>query len=88
MTLSLAAKKWLLNERNRQKHEDDKIKTSLALRKSTAVSNDKEISNYSMPNQYISNSLHNKYMNLLHLPEKYHMSILDGCADTCLLGQG
>jgi hypothetical protein len=35
----------------------------------------------------ISNSLHNKCMNLLHLPEKYHISILDG-ADTCVLGQG
>jgi hypothetical protein len=30
----------------------------------------------------ISNSLH------LHLPEKYHISILDGGADTCVLGQG
>jgi hypothetical protein len=36
----------------------------------------------------ISNSLHNKYKNLLHLPEKYHISILDGDADTCVLGQG
>jgi hypothetical protein len=27
-------------------------------------------------------------MNLLHLPEKYHISILDGGADTCVLGQG
>jgi hypothetical protein len=36
----------------------------------------------------ISNSLHNKCMNLIHLPEKYHISILDGCADTCVLGQG
>jgi hypothetical protein len=27
-------------------------------------------------------------MNLLHLPEKYHISILDGDADTCVLGQG
>jgi hypothetical protein len=35
----------------------------------------------------ISNSLHNKCMNLLHLPEKYHISILDGSADTCVLGQ-
>jgi hypothetical protein len=35
----------------------------------------------------ISNSLHNKCMNLLHLPEKYHISILDGGADTCVLGQ-
>jgi hypothetical protein len=36
----------------------------------------------------ISNSLHNKCMNLLHLPEKYHISILDGGADTYVLGQG
>jgi hypothetical protein len=37
----------------------------------------------------ISNSLNNKRMNLLHLLEKYHISILDGGADTCVfLGQG
>jgi prenyltransferase beta subunit len=34
----------------------------------------------------ISNCLHNKCMNLLHLPEKYRISILDGGADTCVLG--
>jgi preprotein translocase subunit SecA len=34
----------------------------------------------------ISNSLHNKCMNLLHLPGKYRISILDGGADTCVLG--
>jgi hypothetical protein len=34
----------------------------------------------------ISNSLSNKCMNLLHLPEKYHISVLDGGADTCVLG--
>jgi phosphoserine aminotransferase len=27
-------------------------------------------------------------MNILHLPDKYHISILDGGADTCVLGQG
>jgi hypothetical protein len=27
-------------------------------------------------------------MNLLHLPEKYHISILDCGADTCVFGQG
>jgi hypothetical protein len=27
-------------------------------------------------------------MNLLHLPDKYHISILDGVADTCVFGQG
>jgi hypothetical protein len=36
----------------------------------------------------ISNSLHNKCMNLLHLPERYHISILDGDADTCVFGKG
>jgi hypothetical protein len=36
----------------------------------------------------ISNSLHKKCMNLLHLPERYHISSLDGGADTCVLGQG
>jgi phosphoserine aminotransferase len=36
----------------------------------------------------ISNSLHIKCMNLLHLPEKYHVIILDGGVDTCVLGQG
>jgi hypothetical protein len=33
----------------------------------------------------ISNSLHKKCMNLLHLPEKYHISILDGGIDACIL---
>jgi hypothetical protein len=33
----------------------------------------------------ISNSLHSKCMNLFHLPEKYHIIILDGNADTCVL---
>jgi hypothetical protein len=32
----------------------------------------------------ISKSLQNKCMNLLHLPEKYHISILDISADTCV----
>jgi hypothetical protein len=27
-------------------------------------------------------------MNILHLPEKYHISILDGSTDICVLGQG
>jgi hypothetical protein len=36
----------------------------------------------------ISHSLHNYCMNLIHLLEKYHISILDGGVDTCLLGQG
>jgi hypothetical protein len=148
MTLSLEAKKWSLNERKRQQQEDEKMKKSLALSKSTAVPNDKDTNNSNLPNQYarvknvakgkdvikenthqtyafadefleeamksssiyetdedvdyeywssnhnahatlsISNSLHNECMNLLHLPEKYHISILDGGADTCVLGQG
>jgi hypothetical protein len=36
MTLSLEAKKWLLNERKLQQQEDDKMKKSLALSKFTA----------------------------------------------------
>jgi hypothetical protein len=148
MSLPLEAKKWLLNERKCQQYENDKMKNSLALSKSTAVPNDKETSNSHMPNQYtrvknvpdgedvikdntdqtyafvgefleesmenssiyetdedvdyeywssnhhahatlsISNSLNNNCMNLLHLPEKYHISILDGGADTFVLGQG
>jgi hypothetical protein len=52
ITLPLKAKKWLLNERKHQKQEDDKMKKSLALSKSIAVSNDKETSDSNMPNQY------------------------------------
>jgi hypothetical protein len=52
ITLPLEAKKWLLNERKHQKQEDDKMKKSLALSKSIAVSNDKETSDSNMPNQY------------------------------------
>jgi hypothetical protein len=53
MTLPFAeAKKWLLNERKCQQQEDDKIKKSLALNKSTAVPNDKETNNSNIPNQY------------------------------------
>jgi hypothetical protein len=33
----------------------------------------------------INNTLYNKCMNLLLLPERYHISILDGGADTCVL---
>jgi hypothetical protein len=52
MTLPLEAKKWLLNERKRQQQEDDKMKKSLALSKSTAVPNDKDTNNSNMPNQH------------------------------------
>jgi hypothetical protein len=52
MTLPLEAKKWPLNERKRQQQEDDKIKKSLALSKSTAVPNDKDTNNSNMSNQY------------------------------------
>jgi hypothetical protein len=41
-----------LNERKRQQQEDDKMKKSLALSKSTAVSNDKDTNNSNIPNQY------------------------------------
>jgi hypothetical protein len=50
MTLPIDAKKWLLNERKSQQQEDDKMKKSLALSKSTAVPNDKETSNSHIPN--------------------------------------
>jgi phosphoserine aminotransferase len=36
----------------------------------------------------INDSLYNECRNLLHLPEKYHISILDGGADTCVLVEG
>jgi hypothetical protein len=36
----------------------------------------------------ISNPLHNQCMNLLSFDEKYHIIILVGGADTCVLGQG
>jgi hypothetical protein len=52
MTLPLEAKKWLLNERKIQQQEDEKIKKSLALSKSTAVPNYKDTNNSNMPNQY------------------------------------
>jgi hypothetical protein len=52
MTLPLEAKKWLLNERKRQQQEDDKMKKSLALSKSTAIPNDKDTNNSNLPNQY------------------------------------
>jgi hypothetical protein len=52
MTLPLEAKKWLLNERKRQQQEDDKMKKSLALSKSTVVPNDKDTNNSNTPNQY------------------------------------
>jgi hypothetical protein len=52
MTLPLGAKKWLLNERKRQQQEDEKMKKSLALSKSTAIPNDKDTNNSNLPNQY------------------------------------
>jgi hypothetical protein len=52
MTLPLEAKKWLLNEREHQQQEDDNMKKSLALIKSTAVPNGKDTNNFNMPNQY------------------------------------
>jgi hypothetical protein len=41
-----------LNERKRQQQEDDKVKKSLALSKSTAIPDDKDTNNANMPNQY------------------------------------
>jgi hypothetical protein len=137
-----------LNKRKRQQQEDEKMKKSLALSKSTDVTNDKERRDSNMLVQYprvknkakgedvikdntdqtyvfvdeflvevmkrsslyesdededyeywssnhnahaklsINNSVHHKCMNLLHLPEKYHITILDGGAHSCVLGQG
>ena len=36
----------------------------------------------------MNNTLLHKCMNLLFLQERYHISILDGGADTCVLGKG
>jgi hypothetical protein len=36
----------------------------------------------------ISNSIHNKFMNLLHIPEKCHIKILDGGTDAYFSGRG
>jgi hypothetical protein len=36
----------------------------------------------------LSSTLHNTCMNLLFLPERYHISVLYGGADTCALGKG
>jgi hypothetical protein len=148
MTLPLEAKDWILNERITQQQEDDKMKKSLALGKSTAIPNVKDTNNSNLPNQYarvknvakgeniiknntdqtytfvdefleesmkssclyeadedvdyeywssnhnthatlsISNSLHDKCSNLLHLPDRFHISILDGRENIYLLGQG
>jgi hypothetical protein len=52
MTVSFETEIWLLNERKRQQQEDDKMKKSLGLNKSIAEPNDKESSNFHMPNQY------------------------------------
>jgi hypothetical protein len=52
MTLPLEAMKWLLNERKSQQQNDDKMKKSLDLIKSIAVSNDKETSNSHIPKQH------------------------------------
>jgi hypothetical protein len=52
MTLPLEVMKWLLNQRKNQQQEDDRMKKSLALSKSTTITNDKETSNSNMPNQY------------------------------------
>jgi hypothetical protein len=51
-SLPLEAKKWLLNERKRQQQEGDKMKKSLVIIQSTAVSNDKETSSTNMTNQF------------------------------------
>jgi hypothetical protein len=52
MSLSLEAKKWLLNERKCQQQEDEKVKKSLNQRNNTVVAAEKDSNNLSMPNQY------------------------------------
>jgi hypothetical protein len=148
MTLSMEAKKWLLNERKRQEQKDDKMKKSLSKKDIIKGPEGDRTNPSDMPNQYakvkntvngeeelqdgteqdygfidefleeaintsnihesqqeanydywtsennihtsisINNTLCNKCMNLLFLPERYHVSILDGGADTCVLGKG
>jgi hypothetical protein len=150
MTLSLEAKKWLLNERKRQQQEEDKSKKSSDTNDNDAFKMSESNNNTSskLPNQYakvknavkgeeevqddidhnygfvdeflekawstsniyeaqqdtdydfwssdhnvhtsisINNTLYKKCMNLLFLQENHHISILDGCADTCALGKG
>jgi hypothetical protein len=50
MSLSLEAKKWLLNERNCQQQEDDKVKKSLVQSKDTFVDAEKYNNNHTMSN--------------------------------------
>jgi hypothetical protein len=52
MSLSLEAKKWLLNERKRQQQEDEKVKKTLDQSKNTVVAAGKDNNNHTMPNQY------------------------------------
>jgi hypothetical protein len=42
ITLPLEAKKWMMSERKRQQQEDEKMKKSIDLSNSTAVSNYKD----------------------------------------------
>jgi hypothetical protein len=50
MSLSLEAKKWLLNEQSYQQQKDEKMKKSLDQSKNTVVVTDKVSNNLSMPN--------------------------------------
>jgi hypothetical protein len=68
---------------------EEEIKSSSIYETDQDIDNEYWSSNHnSHATLSISNSLHNKCMNLLHLLEKYHISILDGGSDTCVLGQG
>jgi hypothetical protein len=150
MTLSLEAKKWLLNERKRQQQEEDKSEKSSVTNGNDAfkMSERNKSTSSKLPNQYakaknaakgeeevqddvdqnygfvdefleealntsniyeaqqdtdcdlwisdhnvytsisVNNTLYNRCMNLLFLQENHHISILDGGADTCVLGKG
>ena len=52
MTLSVDAKKWLLNERKRQQQEDDKLKKSSSGKDTIKESEKERNSSSNMPSQY------------------------------------
>jgi len=52
MTLSVEAKKWLLNERKRQQQEDDKVKKSSSKKDTVKVPEKDRTNSSNMPNQY------------------------------------
>jgi hypothetical protein len=53
MTLSMEAKKWLLNERKRQQQEDDKMKKSSSKKDTIKVPKKDRTNSPNMPSQYV-----------------------------------